>query len=485
MKLLKQLIESFISQGPVGFTFLAITIGAGIYCCIDSFKIKKQYRNLTEEFKNSEKITIDGNEELDIKNEVLDLIVKDFKNSASRGTENINTEVIIQKRLDENISIFKKERRVKSIPAICIALGLLGTFLGLTLAIIQTKGVLGDSLGSTHMFGQAMEEPFTSMSSAFWTSIVGVATSAILNYCNINLENSKEEFYDVIEDYLDNTIYSLYAVNLISQFNEFNNIIRESMLTLTGEMKNLFQDGVSELVGKINKNTIDLTETVKELTNYTKDLERLTSSLDASVKNFKEPVDNFKSSMHEFIQTTEDTNSIMKESVNKFSSKVDMLESSFIGVEDVIRANKVALDSIGNNINSNLNEGIKTINNSHEMFRKLTEEISINQNNNQEVLKEQIEKLNKGYDNFNGSLLGFVENLSATQSNLANEISNSLTTEFKNLSSEIVENLNVTVSKLGQSAEELKSNTNDIGNLVKQTNDLYRATNIEKEPVNA
>ena len=98
------------------------------------------------------------------------------------------------------------------------------------------------------------------------------------------------------------------------------------MLTLTGEMKNLFQDGVSELVGKINKNTIDLTGTVKELTNYTKDLERLTSSLDISVKNFKEPVDNFKSSIHEFIQTTEDTNSIMKESVNKFSSKVDMLE---------------------------------------------------------------------------------------------------------------------------------------------------------------
>lgn len=491
MELLKQLSESFMSQGIVGFTFLSITIIIGICCGFGTSQIKKQYKILTKEFKNSEKVTIDGNEELDIKNEVLGLVVNDFKNSAKRGTENINTEVIIQKRLDEKIYIFKKisifkaERIVKSIPAICIALGLLGTFLGLTLAIVQTKGVLGGSLGSAHMFGQAMEGPFTSMSSAFWTSIFGVLASVILNGFNVSLENSKEEFYDVIEDYLDNTIYSLYAINFISQFNEFNNIIRENMLSLTGEMKNLFQDGVSQLVEKINKNTIDLTDTVKELTNYTKDLERLTSSLDASVKNFKEPVDNFKSSMHEFIQTTEETNSIIKDSVNKFSSKVDILESSFNDVNDVIRENKVALETIGKNITSNLNEGIKTINNSHEMFRKVTEEISVNQNNNQDILKEQIEKLNKGYDNFNGSLLGFVENLSATQSNLANEISNSLTTEFKNLSSEIVENLNVTVSKLGQSAEELKSNTNDIGNLVKQTNDLYRATNIEKEPVNA
>lgn len=60
-------------------------------------------------------------------------------------------------------------------------------------------------------------------------------------------------------------------------------------------MRTLFQDGVSELVGNINKNTLDLTDTVSGLTNYTKDLERLTSSLNTSVKNFKEPVDKFKS----------------------------------------------------------------------------------------------------------------------------------------------------------------------------------------------
>ncbi|MGL5692996.1 MAG: hypothetical protein ACRCXA_02905, partial [Peptostreptococcaceae bacterium] len=269
-ELIAELGQSFMSQGPIGFMFLVIIIGVGYTCWRDSAKISKQYKILTDEFKNSETIIVNGKEELDIKSEVLNLIVKDFKDSASRGTENINTEVIIQKRLDNNIEIFKKERRVKSIPSVCIALGLLGTFLGLTLAIIQTKGVLGDSLGSTHMFGQAMEGPFTSMSSAFWTSIFGVGSSVLLNAHNIKLENSKEEFYDGIEDYLDNTIYSLYAVNFISQFNDFNSIISErmielngilkdNMLSLTGEMKNLFQDGVSELVGKINKNTIDLT----------------------------------------------------------------------------------------------------------------------------------------------------------------------------------------------------------------------------------
>lgn len=498
MELVRQLVESFMSQGAIGFTFLIITTIVGYICWSDASKISKQYKKLTEEFKNSEKITVNGHEELDIKNEVLNQIVKDFKSSASRGTENINTEVIIQRKLDENIKVFNKERLVKSIPSVCIALGLLGTFLGLTLAIIQTKGVLGGSLGSTQMFGQAMEGPFTNMSSAFWTSIFGVIASVLLNYHNVKLENSKSEFYDGIEDYLDNTIYSLYAVNFISQFDKFNeiissrmdklnNLLADNMMNLTGEMRTLFQDGVSELVGNINKNTLDLTDTVNGLTNYTKDLERLTSSLNTSVKNFKEPVDNFKSTMHEFIQTSEDTTSTMKESVNKFSLKVDVLEESLNGVYSVIKSNKEELQKIGTSVNNNLGDGIETIHNSHERFIELTNTIAEQQNNNQEDLKEQVNNLNKGYKSFNDSLLGFVDNLSATQSDLAGEISNALTTEFKNLSTNIVESLNISMSKLGQSADELKSNTNDIGELVKQTNDLYNSINmnkLEKETIN-
>ena len=490
MKLLNQLIQSFLSQGIIGFTFLVITVLVVLLCWRSSSKIRKEYVNLSKEFNNSEKIKVNGNYELNIKNKTLSLIVEDFKKSASRGTENINTEVIIQRRLDENIKLFKKERLVKSIPSVCIALGLLGTFLGLTLAIIQTKGVLGDSLGSTQMFGQAMEGPFTSMSSAFWTSIFGVTASVLLNYHNVKLENSKEVFYDGIEDYLDNTIYSLYAVNFISQFNDFNTIISErmmelnsivadNMISLTGEMRSLFQDGVAELVGNINKNTLDLTETTKSLTNYTKDLERLTSSLDTSVKNFKEPVDKFKSTMHEFMQTSEDTTIIMKESISKFSSKVDVLEESLNDVHRVIESNKEELQKIGNSVSNNLGHGIETISKSHDKFIELTDGIVKHQDNSQKELSVQIDKLNHGYDNFRRSLLGFAENLKLIQSDLAREISSTLTNEFGSSLKDIVKGLDKSILMLSRSSDNLTANTKDIGELVKQTNDLYTLTNID------
>lgn len=503
--LITNLTQSFMSQELVGFIFLGITSLFIITCIRYSLKISAEYRKLTKSFKNSEKISIDGKEELQITNEVLNLIVRDFKESASKGTENINTEVIIQKRLDDEIKVFKKERMVKSIPSVCIALGLLGTFLGLTLAIIQTKGVLAGSFASTSDFANAMEGPFVSMSSAFWTSIFGVFASVLLNSINIKLENEKEKFYDEIEDYLDNTIYSLYSVNFISQFNDFNNLIssrmmnlnaivkdsmiecntilKDSMLNLTGEMKNLFQDGINELVNKINKNTIDLTDTLKGLTNYTKDLERLTNSLDVSVKNFKEPVDIFKSSIHEFMQTSEHTTNTMKQSINKFSVKVDLLEESLNKVESTITGNKNELEKIGSSVSQKLESNFKLVHNSFEKFKDTTELISKNQNQNQEDLKQQIENLNKGYENFNNLLSGFVINLEKIQMHLVNEISNKLTTEFKNMSEGIVNKLDTSISLLAQSTEKLKEDSSDIGRLVRETNDLYKVRKDPKEKV--
>ena len=478
MNLLKELTTSFMGQGLLGFAFLGLIVICGVYSAISSMKISKEYSKLTDEF-NLDKETKGDGEEISISNEVLSSIVNDFKSSAKRGTENINTEVIIQRRLDKNIKALRKEKFVKSVPAICIALGLLGTFLGLTLAIVQTRGVLSQTMGSTSEFGQAMEAPFASMSSAFWTSIFGVASSVILNVFNVNLENKKEAFYDVIEDYLDNTIYSLYAKNFASQFSEFNGIIRSSMLSLTGEMKNLFEDGVKELVGKINKNTIDLTDTVKGLTNYTKDLERLTTSLDASVRNFKEPVDTFKSTMHNFIQTSEDTTKNMMDSVTKFATKVDILDDSLNNVHHVINSNKEVLELIGRNVNSQVSQALDAINTSQSEFMNIVKLVNENQNINNEEFNTQLGKLNEGYIEFSKSLSGFVENLNTTQKSLATDIADTLTTEFSKLSDSIIVQLNTSINQLDETSKGLKTNYKEIGYLVKQTNDLYNNTNKE------
>lgn len=475
-----QLIQSFLGQGIIGFGFCAIIIAISAISLKSSISISREYKKLTNVFCNSEEITVNENEELDVKDHLLQEIIDNFKTSAIRGTENINTEVIIQKKLEKNNKVFKKEKNVKSIPSACIALGLLGTFIGLTLAIVQTRGVLGGTMGSTQQFSQAMEAPFASMSSAFWTSIFGVLLSLVLNIFNVNLDNSKETFYDEIEDYLDNTIYAYYGKTVGAQFAEFNDRVSKSMMTLTKDMRDLFQEGVSELVSKINKNTIDLTDTVKELTNYTKDLDRLTSSLDTSVRNFKEPVDSFKTSIHEYLQRSEANTKVMNESVNKFAVKVDILDSDLNNVQNIIKSNKEELQNVGQSMNNQLSNSLSAINNSYIKLIDVVDMISNNQNTNNEKLRQQTDELGKVYKDLQYSLSGFLENLKIAQGELADEVSSSLQKELEALSNKIVYGLNIPIEKLSGSYIKLEESTSQIGDLVRQTNDLYLSKEKDK-----
>lgn len=474
-----QLIQSFLGQGPIGYFVIAVIVLISLINILKSKSISKEYERLTSEFNSSEKIKVNEKEELDVKDELLQGIINDFKESAKRGTENINTEVIIQKNLEKGNGIFKKEKTVKSIPSACIALGLLGTFLGLTLAIVQTRGVLGGTMGSTQQFGQAMEAPFSSMSSAFWTSIFGVIASLVLNLCNVNLENKKETFYDEMEDYLDNTIFASYGKLFGNEFERFNTVIRESMLTLTADMRNLFQDGVNELVSKINKNTIDLTSTVEELTNYTKDLDRLTKSLDNSVRNFKEPVEEFKTSIHEYLQTSEYTTKTMKESVDKFSVKVDTLDRDLNNVQNIIKSNREELQNVSQSMNNQLSNSIDTINSSYKKLIEVIELLSKNQDSNNQNLKDQTDELSKVYKDLQGVLSGFLGNLKVAQGEMASTVSTSLENQLESLFNKILSELYIVISKLGESSSELKDSTFQIGELVKETNDLYM--NLEKD----
>lgn len=474
MSVFEKMFDSFKNQGGFGFFVIAGIIAMLIYGIIRGIMIKKKYVSLLKEFNSSEeKASEDGKfkGERSFENAVLRKIEEEFKKSAEGGTENINTEVILQKNIGQ--SIVNGERIVKLLPAMCIAFGLLGTFLGLTVAIIDTKRVLGP-MGTMEEFASAMEGPFASMASAFWTSIAGVTASVVLNGFNATVENKKESFYDVIEDYLDNIIYGIYANSFNNLFMEFNSTIKTTMINLTRDMRELFKDGVSELVTKINKNTIDLTSTVLELTNYTKDLDRLTKSLNTSVNNFKEPVDKFKVSIYEFTSIAEDLSVNMKESINKFAGKVELLESNLSNLYNSVDANKNQLYSIGEFLKVQAN----TLNNSYNRVNELIDSISNLQSNNNEELKIQIEKLNKGYESFEGGLVQFVKNLEVLQTKISDGITNTMTEGMNSLTNGIISRLEGSLEEVAASTVQLSYNSKTIGEVVKASNDLL--TSISK-----
>lgn len=465
MSTFEKIVESFKGQdtGKIFIVLIAIAIVVALFMGVI---VKKKYKSLINALKNAEPAT-DSNKaakgEKNIENQILKNIVDEFKVSAENGTENINTEVIILKNIGSKISRY--EKWLKALPAACIAFGLLGTFLGLTLAIINTNTAL-EGIESMNQFTKKMQMPFNSMSSAFWTSIFGVSASLILNFFSISVETAKDTFYDYMENYLDNIIYPLYA---ISDYDEFNNTIKATMMDLTKQMRTLFENGVKELVSSINTNTIDLTKTVEGLSNYTKDLDRLTKNLDKSVNNFKEPVDIFKSSIYEFTSVSEDLSDVMKDTMNKVTVNVDKLDSNLTSLYDIIDNNKRELSSIS----EVLKRDSYTLNESYNKVIELVNLVANQQHINSDELKTQIMNLNKGYESFREGLYTFSESLREIEGEMSKGITQSLQKEMTSLTENIVNKLDLSIKGVESATEQLAKNSITIGEVVKATNELY------------
>lgn len=433
--------------------------------------IDDKYKNLINSFKKDKESANENGEILNIENKNISQIIESFKKSAKIGTENINTEVIIQRAL--GYDLIENEKKIKLLPSISIACGLLGTFIGLSLTIFATRGILDLSMSDYQNFASEMGAPLSSMGTAFITSIFGVLCSISLNKKNIQLEKLKEEFYDLIEDYLDNTIYALYAKNFTSQFERFTNTVSGEMLNLAEQMRVLFKEGVEELVGKINKNTINLTDMVIAMTDSTNDLNRLSKSLNKSVENFRKPVEAFKISMDDFINTSESTSQSMRDSVNKFGVNVVNLEDKLSQMNNILDINKTKMENIAISIRDSSEIMKKSYNNAEETMNN----ISKKQINSIEEFGKQLEDFKNTSEKLSKSLNEFTKGFKDTQELTAENIANIIKDKLLETKGEIIENINESVQDVKKSVCELNKKSDRVSKQTKESTDLFEKIN--------
>lgn len=353
MDVFARAMKSIGSQNMLGWFIITIIIALFILGIVLTILMKKYYMDLYTDLKDN----ANGIDEVDFDNPELENIVNRFKKSTVSGTDNINTEVIIEKNLKSRY--IKNEKLIKIIPSILIALGLLGTFLGLTVAIFDTRVAL-NGVKDVANFTKELQNPIASMSSAFWTSIFGVIASLIMNYFNQSVKYQKEKFYNEIEDYLDNEIFAEHAKTFTTVFEEFSKTVKLTMLTLTEEMTNLFKNGVEELVSKINTSSIDLTESANGLKEYTKEFKSLVETFDNTVQSFEKPVKSFNESISEFVITSDNLTQSVEEGFRNFVDSSESLDKSMIVLSDNIDSSfesmSRAMDITLNNLSANLGQ---------------------------------------------------------------------------------------------------------------------------------
>ena len=329
-------------------------------------RVKKKYENLLNAFNESEWINVSNNEdqkELKFLNSELKAMADDFRKSAIKGTYNINTEVIIQKNIEKRI--LKEENIANILPSISIALGLIGTFLGLTVAIMTTTGILSSGTQSMADFSRSMNMPLGSMSSAFWTSIVGVIGSIILNCLNINLKRAKEDFYDVFEDYLDNILFSIYIKSDKDVLTDFMN---KALGSFSIKLDELFNKGINNLVEGINKNTLDMTSTFNGMNKHISDLENIVSYFRVSVMGIKTPIKSFGEDLEKFSRVSAEFCNSVNSTNNKFLNKSTRLEESVNELSKAINDNKREINKLCMRLEVQSNEVRRGYNTFNDVF---------------------------------------------------------------------------------------------------------------------
>ncbi|WP_261130962.1 hypothetical protein [Bacillus sp. Marseille-Q3570] len=125
--------------------------------------------------------------------------IEDYRNFHLSGISNVNSPVLVEKHLMQEpvrvLGIFRVPtgniiRLLHGLPSLAIIVGVLGTFVGLTIAIMAMQDTLvsiGNQPGenanlSVSAIVAAISEPFRGMSIAFVTSIAGIGSSLLLSF---------------------------------------------------------------------------------------------------------------------------------------------------------------------------------------------------------------------------------------------------------------------------------------------------------------
>jgi len=388
-----------------------------------------------------------------IKNDVIPYNAKYPQSAMIRMFQNICKEAV-DRRFESSINITKSYQEesykgifdLQSIQKIALWLGILGTFIGLLLAILHINEFIKksivmvdsklsddfilDMINSNTQIFSSIQHLFSDLHISFSTSVAGLEVAVIMGFMIMYLRNRQDIFFRDMEAsaitmlslvrHADKDIY-------VSEFRQVNSVI-------------------NELKDKVYHNT----------EKYSKDLIEITNTVNQQTKEMQNGIENVKLS---FLKSIEQGYDNFVEKINiEFKNGID------IAAKDMTESLEIHLADIG--------KGLNELNNSYNNFEKSSDKLMLNNDSlnssllkleattqnqsNQielglsEMLKTQSEfsgfvnEIKKGQTDFIES----VKNVHTTISldNLTNEISDSL----NNLNTSIVDSISILEQKISK-----------------------------------
>ena len=221
-----------------------------------------------------------------------------------------------------------------------ITLGLLGTFIGLTISVSELVNVLLQDIGSASLDWNEilvrLAAAAKGMGAAFTTSLVGLFGSVILNFAliAIDCEEQKRSLMIDVEEYLDNNVAVLIAKDKETEYTMMNRILKDTFVEFGSKIEMTLKDTVDSFADK--------------LTNVVMDVSVSSQALDTTVERFDSAISTLAVAMKDM----SDFNVNLKENVDKMDVSFIKMSESLSDSANLIMKNYDAIRSFAEDVKS-------------------------------------------------------------------------------------------------------------------------------------
>ena len=251
---------------PVSVLVILIILALFVISIVMLFAVCRTYRRQA-------RLAVTGDT---YRSRVMHDALEDFTTAYKTFGPDTNTPAIVSSAVTNNLhTCLMFERFLNNAVSLFVTLGLLGTFLGLSLSVSSLSQLLGstsDWQNALNNMGSGLLSALSGMGVAFYTSLFGVACSIILTILRsiFNPENIRLELENEMELWLDhrtaprlNTDRVKDDSELIRRMTGSLNNAADAMSTSLAESTDALlktMDGFSETVESFNKGVRDFSE---------------------------------------------------------------------------------------------------------------------------------------------------------------------------------------------------------------------------------
>ncbi|HXK71599.1 MAG: MotA/TolQ/ExbB proton channel family protein [Clostridia bacterium] len=333
---MNNLVSLFRSIDISGKIVIVVILLVFIAAFVINLLIKIQYYKLSKQINNRQNRRAGT-----FKDEMLNEIVQDYKVAGEINNNNVNTQAIIEKNLTEHLKLSSfGETFVRKSMSMMITLGLLGTFIGLTISVSELVNVLLQDIGSASLDWNEilvrLAAAAKGMGAAFTTSLVGLFGSVILNFAliAIDCEEQKRSLMIDVEEYLDNNVAVLIAKDKETEYTMMNRILKDTFVEFGSKIEMTLKDTVDSFADK--------------LTNVVMDVSVSSQALDTTVERFDSAISTLAVAMKDM----SDFNVNLKENVDKMDVSFIKMSESLSDSANLIMKNYDAIRSFAEDVKS-------------------------------------------------------------------------------------------------------------------------------------